>query len=67
MTEKLNNSRNSLSSYSNFNQGDKMANFLQEIVTCLSSAFRFTRHKYFSDADKEFRYSFYIFQLARQE
>lgn len=61
MTEELNTSRNSLSSYSNFNQGDKMANFLQEIVTCLSSAFRFTGHKYFSDADKEFIYSFYIF------
>lgn len=59
--EKLNTSRNILSSYSNFNQGDKMANFMQEIMTFLSSAFRITGHKYFADADKEFMYSFYIF------
>lgn len=60
--EKHNPSRNILSSsYSYFNQKDEMANFMQEIVTFFSSAFRITGHKYFADADKEFIYSFYIF------
>lgn len=59
--EKLKTPRNTLSSYNNFSHRDKMANFMLEIVTFLSSAFRITGHKYFADADKEFIYSFYIF------